>query len=93
MIQTAEQAPPTIGVETLAQLVADNPQVLTDQDGNPLVVLINYQLYLDLFEAIDEWHAGQRAIAAYEAWKKDPSRGRPWDEVEAELVAEGVFDA
>jgi hypothetical protein len=73
--------------------VAYNPQIITAHDGSPVAALIDYELYEVLIETIDEWYAGQRAAAAYEAWKKDPSRGRPWDEVEAELVAEGVFDA
>lgn len=63
------------------------------RNGQPLEIEIDYALYLQLQEAIDEWQSAQRAAANYEAWKKDPSRGRPWEEVKAELIAEGLFDA
>lgn len=36
--------------------------------------------------------AAQRAAAAHEAWKRDPSLGRPYSEVRAELAAEGLLD-
>lgn len=74
-----------------AEASPTHPLIVTE-DGKPLYALIDYELYLALQETIDEWYAGQRAAAAYDAWKQEPSRGRPWAEVEAELVDEGVFD-
>ena len=43
-------------------------------------------------EETDDARAARRAAEAYEAWKQDPSLTRPWDEVEAELVTEGLLD-
>jgi hypothetical protein len=43
-------------------------------------------------EALDEVRAARRAARAYAAWKKDPSRARPYEEFHAELVAEGLLD-
>lgn len=77
---------------TLSSASGPAHRLIVTEDGKPLYALIDYELYLALQEIIDEWYAGQRAAAAYAAWKQDPSRGRPWAEVEAELVDEGVFD-
>ena len=40
----------------------------------------------------DDLCATRRATEAYEAWKQDPGRAKPWEEIEAELVAEGLLD-
>ena len=45
-----------------------------------------------LHEESDDVRAAWRAAAAYEAWKQDPRLARPWEEIEAELVAEGLLD-
>ena len=40
-------------------------------------------------EALDELHAAQRAKDAYVEWQEDPTTARPYEEVRAEMVAEG----
>jgi hypothetical protein len=85
MLQTAEQAP--------TRPATPSPQIIAAPDGQPLYALIDYQLYLALEETIDEWYAGQRAAAAYQEWLDDPSTARPWEEVKAEMIAEGLIDA
>lgn len=84
---------PTQALPTAETTPAATVPITIIRNGQPLEIEIDYALYLQLQDAIDEWQAAQRAAANYEAWKKDPSRGRPWAEVEAELVAAGVFDA
>jgi hypothetical protein len=46
-----------------------------------------------LQEALDDLRAARRAQAAYEDWRRDPSLGRPWAEVKAEMIQDGPFDA
>jgi hypothetical protein len=92
MTQAVQEAT-TIPAETLDQLVADYPKILTAHDGRPLAALINYQLYLALQENIEEWYADQRAIATYERYLRGESTTRPWSEIKAELIAEGRLDA
>ncbi|KXK51964.1 MAG: hypothetical protein UZ13_01520 [Chloroflexi bacterium OLB13] len=72
---------------------ASDPQLIVMEGGKPRYALIEYELYLALQEAIEEWYAGQRAAAAYEEWLQDPSTARPWEEVKAEMIAEGLIDA
>lgn len=75
-----------------ASETAAAPQLIVLEDGKPRYALIEYELYWALQEAIEEWYADQRASAEYEEWKRDPSTARPWAEVEADLIAEGVID-
>ena len=66
--------------------------VVVERYGKPMVAVIAYNDFLDLQDELDDLRAGRRAVEAYEGWKADPSRGRPFEEVEAELIAEGLLD-
>lgn len=46
-----------------------------------------------LQEELDDLRAARRAQAAYADWQRDPSLGRPWAEVKAEMVQDGLLDA
>jgi PHD/YefM family antitoxin component YafN of YafNO toxin-antitoxin module len=58
----------------------------------PTVAVIAYADYVALREELDDLRAARRAAEAYEAWKQEPGRARPWDEIEEELIAEGLLD-
>ena len=66
--------------------------VVVERYGKPMVAVIAYNDFLDLQDELDDLRAGRRAAAAYAAWKKDPSRGTPYEEFRPELVAEGLLD-
>jgi prevent-host-death family protein len=67
--------------------------VIVERYNKPLVAVIPYAAFLALQEEIDEWRTAQQAQAVLDAWRKDPSTARPWEEVESELVANGLLDA
>ncbi len=67
--------------------------VVVERYGKPMVAVIAYNDFVALQDELDDLRAARRAAETYEAWKRDRSRGRPWEEVEAELVAEGLLDA
>jgi len=67
--------------------------VVVERYGKPMVAVIAYDDFVAIQDELDDLRAARRAAEAYEAWKADPDRGRPWEEVEAELVAEGLLDA
>jgi hypothetical protein len=69
------------------------PQLVVMEDGKPRYALIEYELYLALQEAIEEWYADQRAIATYERYLRGEEPTRPWSEIKAEMIAEGLLDA
>lgn len=43
-------------------------------------------------EMESESEIAERADAAYQEWKRDPSTARPYEEFRAELIAEGLLD-
>jgi prevent-host-death family protein len=72
---------------------AAGDDVVIERYNKPIAALIRYEDYVALQEELDELRAAQRAQAALERWRRDPSTARPWEEVEAELVADGLLDA
>lgn len=67
--------------------------VVIERYGKPVVAMIAYEDFVSLQGELDDLRAARRAAEAYQAWKEQPGRGRPWEEVEAELVNEGLLDA
>ena len=66
--------------------------VVVKRWGKPVVAVIRYADFAAIQEQLDDLRAARRAALAYEEWKRDPSLARPWEEVEAELIAEGRLD-
>lgn len=59
--------------------------------GKPLAVVIPYQDYMALQEELEDLRLGRLAQTEFEAWEKDPSTGRPWEEIKAEMIEEGLL--
>lgn len=68
-------------------------ETVIERYGRPTAVVLPFMDYEALQEELDDLRAARRAAVAYDAWKRDPSLGRPYSEVRAELVAEGLLDA
>ena len=66
--------------------------VVIKRYGKPTVAVIAFEDYQNLQEELDELRAARRAGVIYEEWKHDPSTARPWEEVKAELISEGILD-
>jgi prevent-host-death family protein len=65
--------------------VADGDDILVERYNKPVAAVIAYEDYIALQDELDDLRAARRAQAALEAWRKDPSLARPWEEVKAEL--------
>lgn len=61
--------------------------------GKPTAVVMPYADWEALQEELEDLRAARRAQAAYEDWQRDPSLGRPWAEVKAELLHDEALDA
>ena len=59
----------------------------------PIAVVVPYADFLALQDELDDLRAARRAQAAYDAWKENPNLGRPWEEIKAEWVQDGLLDA
>lgn len=68
-------------------------ETVIERYGRPTAVVVPFEDWQALQDDLDDLRAARRAAVAYEAWKRDPSLGRPYSEVRAELVAEGLLDA
>lgn len=66
--------------------------VVIERYGKPVATLIPYADYEALLEELEDLRDGRLAQPALEAWERDPSTARPYDEIRAELIAEGVWD-
>lgn len=66
--------------------------VVITRYGKPTAVVIPIADYEALQEELEDLRAARRAQAALEAWRRDSGRGRPYAEVRAELVAEGLLN-
>ncbi|PKO20536.1 MAG: hypothetical protein CVU38_19560 [Chloroflexi bacterium HGW-Chloroflexi-1] len=64
-----------------------------ERNGRPIAAVIPYADFLALQEELDELRAARRGQAAYAAWQRDPSLGRPWAEIKAEMIRDGLLDA
>lgn len=78
--------------DLLDQVLAGSSDVVVERNGKPVAAIIPIQDYRELQEELDDLRAARRANAAYEAWKNDPSTGKPWTELRTSLVSEGLLD-
>jgi len=53
---------------------------------------ITYEDYLALREQLDDLRATRRPDPAYAEYLRNPSSARPYSEIRADLVAEGLLD-
>jgi len=66
--------------------------VVIERYGKPVAAVIAYEDYEAVVEELEDLRDGRYAVAAYEEWKRDPSTARPYEEIVAELIAEGLLD-
>jgi prevent-host-death family protein len=64
-----------------------------ERNGRPVAVLIPFEDYKALQDELDDLRSGRRAQAALEAWEKDPSPARPWEDIKAGMTRDGLLDA
>ena len=57
-----------------------------------MAALIPFEDYEALQHDLDDLRAGRRAQAAPDAWESNPALARPYAEVRAGLVTDGLLD-
>ena len=77
----------------LLDVVQGGSDVFIERSGRRVAVMLPYDDYEGIREHVDNLRADRRAIETYEAWQRDPSGAIPWEEFEAELVAERLLNA
>lgn len=76
----------------ILDIAASGGSVVVERYNKPVAVMISYEAWLTVQEELEDLELGSRALAAYERWKKDPSTARSWEEVESDLIADGLLD-
>ncbi len=66
--------------------------VVIERYGKPIAAIIPYVDYKALLEELEDLRDVRYALAALEEYERDPSTARPYEEIRAELIAEGVWD-
>jgi prevent-host-death family protein len=66
--------------------------VVIERHGKPVAVMIPVEDYEELQDELDDIRAARRVAEIYESWKKDTSIARDMDEIEAELIEQGLLD-
>jgi prevent-host-death family protein len=77
--------------EVLDTAVSGN-DVVIERYGKPAVAIIPYQDFLELADVLQEMREVREAQQVYDAWQNDPTSARPWNDVEADLIADGLLD-
>jgi len=77
---------------SLLDAALSGADTVIERAGRPIAVLIPYADYEAILEELEDQRADRRAIEAYEEWKRDPTTARPYSEIRAEMVAEGLLD-
>ncbi len=70
--------------EVLDTAVAGS-DVVVERYGKPAAAIIPYEDFLALAELLEELRDARDAQAALAEWQQDPSTGRAWEDVKAEL--------
>ena len=70
---------------------AGQGDTVIERNGKRIAVVISYDDYVALQGELEDLRDARLALAELEAWKKDPSTGQNWDELRAEMVAEGLL--
>lgn len=71
--------------DLLDQVLAGKGDVIIERNGKNVAVMIPAVDYEKIREELEELRAVREAAASYEEWKKNPSVGCPFEEVDAEL--------
>jgi prevent-host-death family protein len=77
--------------EVLDTAVSGN-DVVVERYGKPAVAIISYQDFLELVDILQEMREVREAQEVYDEWQNDPTSARPWKDVEADLIADGLLD-
>jgi prevent-host-death family protein len=66
--------------------------VIIERYGKPTAVVISYQDFAAIEEIMEDLRDAREVEAALEEWRRDPTTARPWEEIKAEFIAEGLLD-
>lgn len=72
--------------------LAKGQDVIIQQGGQSVAVVIPYEDYRAIAEALEDYRDVREAEAAYQEWQQDPSTAVDYKAFRAELAEEGRLD-
>ena len=78
--------------ELVAATASGETDVVITQQGEPVLAIIDYVDYLAIVEALEDARLARRADAVMEDLEAGRTTARPWEEIRAEWIAEGLLD-
>jgi prevent-host-death family protein len=78
--------------DLLDRILSGETDFVIERNGKPVAALIPIGDFEELQEELDDLRAARRAGIALEEWRRDPSTGRPYSEVRARLIEDGLLD-
>lgn len=76
----------------LATVAQGEQSIVITRQGKPVAALVDYAAFVVLEDELNDLRAGQRAAALLDDIRAGRRETRPWDEVKAELIADGLLD-
>jgi prevent-host-death family protein len=76
----------------LLDRVFSGHDVIIERHGKPVAVMIPVEDYREVQEELEDLRAARRVTELYESWMEDPSVARSMEDIEAEMIAEGLLD-
>lgn len=76
----------------LATVAKGDESIVITQHGEPVAALVDYAAFMALAEELDDMQTAQRAAAILDDLDAGRTDARPWAEIRAEWIAEGLLD-
>lgn len=78
--------------DLLDRVLAGDSDIIIERNGKPVAAMIPIEDYEVLLDKLEDLRSARRAAKLYESWKKNPAIAQSIEDVEAELIDEGLLD-
>ncbi|MCC6455786.1 MAG: type II toxin-antitoxin system Phd/YefM family antitoxin [Caldilineaceae bacterium] len=89
-VMTAEEV--RRGLGDVFDVVVAGQDVVIERRSKPVVAMIRYEDYAAIQEELEDLRDAQRAREVLEAIRSGKMKTVPWEQLKAELKAEGLID-
>jgi prevent-host-death family protein len=92
MIETVNSRTARENWRDLLDNIVAGGDVVIERNGKPVAAMIPIDDFNALQDHLEDLRDARRVAEIYEAYKRDPSAARPYEEVRSEMVRDGLLD-